>query len=422
MSTFDAAIALSQDQLNQASTYIYQKVFPHLFSGSKNVNELGIEYVEWIISAAPQFDLSTAASQSASQAIASSAWEQHGAKAEGVTQSDMHDLVSSNMSTFVIDFPNVGVNLHPTTGEPVVYELSNVKASCYVQVSGSAISFQIGTVTCDPLSDSTDQFFVNLIILPAVQAALQSMLSGISIPPFSFAGIELSTPAIAIESGYIVAAVNIASKGTPESIPEGSWTSSGFSLLMSQDILQAAAGAQGKTFSDSGDGGSHAGGYDWSYSLSLVEPQVAINGTDVNIKFSLAGSISATAYVLWIPIGVGFDAKALPDPTAVCTLTPSGGQVEVTTKSVSPFTVLVTPSGSIPSQIAGWMVEGIVAAIVASLSPLISQFLGGITFTSISIPTFSESIEGITVKLTPTDLSVVNVNGSLGFGGSLQIS
>ena len=426
MSTFDAAIALSQDELNKASAVIYQKVFPQVFSGSKNVNQMGIEYVEWVISEAPQFNLSPASVQSAGAAVAGSLWQQHGSRAGSavdVTQDDVHQLVSANLPTFEIDFPNVGVNLTPqNNGEPVVYQLSNVKASCYVQVSGSTISLVPQTVTCDPLQDPTDQFFVNLIILPAVQSALQSLLSGLTIPPISFDGITLSTPSIAIVDGYIVAAVNLAAKGTPAPADAGSWTSSGFSLLVSQDLLQTAAASQGKTFQDSGSGGSHAGGYDWSYSLSLVDPRVSISGTNLDITFSLAGSISATAYVLWIPIGLGFDAQAKPDPTAVCALVPQNGKVQIVTQSVSPFTVLVEPSGSIPSKVAGWIVEGIVQAIVGSLSPLISQFLGGITITSIDIPTYTEKIVGISFTLAPTGLVLSNVNGYLALGGDLVVS
>lgn len=452
MASFDVAIALSQSELNKAAQAVYKKVFPKVFSGSIQVEQNGIKYIEWIIAAAPQFNLSLASVQNSVASVATSLWQKSSstnsllssqdrvvlssdnsknfspkpalsATETELTQSDVHELVGSNMATFEIDFPNVGVNFTPdNNGNHTVYQLTNVRAGCYVKIVGSTLSFVPQTVTCDPLPNPTDQFFVKLIILPAIQQALDSLLSGLVIPPISFNGVALSAPSVAIVDGHVVAAVNLAAKGTPAAAPDGSWTGEGFSLLLSQDIIQAAAAGQGKSFSDSGSGGSHWGGYDWGYSLSLVNPSVAISGSNLAITFSLAGSVSATAYVLQIPIGIGFDAQALPNPTAVCTLQPQGGQVAVVTQSVSPFTVLVVPSGSIPSKIAGWIVEGIVQAVVASVSPIISQFLGGITFTSVDIPTFSENIEGVTITLTPTNMAVSNVNGYIALGGSLAVS
>lgn len=423
MSAFDAAIALSQSELNMAVAAIYNKVYPNAFKGSQAVNQLGIDSVEWNVAQAPVFNLSPPAQQAALTAFKNNLKASGNLYNTGLNEADAHALLDNSLPTFALDLPQVVMTLVPQTGTPFPIVLTNVTAQCFISVSGSTISLNPQNVTADPLPDPTNEFFVKLVILPQLTTALQSLLSGLTIPPFQLNGISFSYPSVNIVDGYIIAAVNLAAKGAPAAPGGGNWTGAGFSMLLSQDLVQANASSLGKNFGDSGKGGSHWAGYDWSYNLSLVNPSVSITPSGgVDVGFSLSGSVAAEAYIVYIPIGIGYTASAVPTPTAHCVVNPSGGQLHIVTSSVSTFTVLVVPSGSVSEKIAGWILEAIVEAVSASVAPVISSFLGGINLASIDIPAYTENVAGTFITLTPGNLSVSNINGYLALGGSLLVS
>lgn len=421
MASFDAAIALDQPTLNQAAASIYQQLYPAEFTGSQAVNQLGIQTVSWDVTQAPAFNLSPPAQQRAAATVAAALWRK-GAALGLLAAEELPPLVAANLPTFAMEFPAVAMTLVPTTGASYQLALTGVTASCSLQVSGNTISFVPQQLSADPLPNSTDQFFVTSVILPMLLGSLTSLLAGLTIPPFNLQGIALSSPAISILDGYLVAAVNLASSGPPAPVADPAWTPAGFSLLVSQNLLQASAASQGKSFAGQGSKGSHWAGIYWQYALNVTNPQVAIMGTDLQLSFGLTGSVSATAYLLHVPIGIGFAAQAVPTPAAVCQVLPAGSTLEIVTSKVSPFTVLVTPAGNIPDKIAGWMVEAVVAGVVAAVTPLITQFLGGIRFTSLSLPTYSDTVGSTMLTFTPANLSVYNIDGYLGFGGSLAVS
>lgn len=430
MPAFDLALALSQNELNQAVAAAYWKLYPRIFTGSHS-GIISVLTIEWAVTAPPRFNLSAALRQSTISAIADSALEKQSNLSRSNVQSVANELVSSaadlhelmsDMAAFQVEFPKVELVLTHKDGDTVKYTLNNVRANCYVRSTGTGAMFVVDNVLADPLPDRIDNFSVQAFVLPALTNNLQDMLKGLRIPRFDFSGVHLSYSSVSIVDNHVVVAVNMGSKGTPAPAPAGSWTSSGFSLLVSRDILQAVAGQQGKSFSDSGSDGSKFVGYKWDYSLSLVNPQISFSGPNINVRFSLAGSVGATAYISFIPIGIGFSANAVPNPTAECSIVPNNSRLEIVTRSVSPFSVLVTPAGSIPEKIAAWIVSGIVSAVIASVSPLISRFLGGITLASIETPKFSGSIEGMPITLTPVNLHTVGVGEYMGLGGSLAIS
>ena len=108
----------------------------------------------------------------------------------------------------------------------------------------------------------------------------------------------------------------------------------------------------------------------------------------VNMTY-LVGSVDAGVTVFWIPIGLGYKAVARPTPAANCRIFASGSSLRVVEDSFAPFTLLVEPTGSIPTQVLSWMTEFIVFSIVAALTPLVTTFLKNINFTTLNVPSFS---------------------------------
>ena len=68
------------------------------------------------------------------------------------------------------------------------------------------------------------------------------------------------------------------------------------------------------------------------------------------------------------------------------------------------------------------MTEFIVQGVVAALTPLVTTFLKDIDFTTLQVPSFTESIAGEGITITPADLSVQAVAGQLALAGRLSYS
>jgi hypothetical protein len=159
----------------------------------------------------------------------------------------------------------------------------------------------------------------------------------------------------------------------------------------------------------------------YSYDLGLDCNSVSIDGTDLKINFKISGGAKAGVTVLWVPYDLGFIASAAPNPTVDCSLTISGDQLVVTEKSLSVFTILLSPDGAISwvFQLIG--VGAIIDLIVLAATPIVSQVLKGIRFGSYQIPTYTETY-GVPMTFTPTNLAVENVDGNIGLLGDITIS
>jgi hypothetical protein len=428
MSDFDVAISLTQDELNKATQTIYDAV-PDVFKGKQTIDQGGETItVTWTITQSPQFDLSASAAAAALDAVVEamasdfekSAQAMQSAMPEGgtaVTAQDVAATARAVVPAFRLTIPAVKFE----TDDGLSTTVDGIDASCRVRQDGQTISFEVVKLTA-PSVKGPSKYFVDHVILPAMKKTLGELFSGLHIPPPEVPGAELSPLAVAIYGGHLTAAANLKHKGTPAAPSAPVWTGSPLSVLMSRDAIQATAGSQSSSKSDHDKGGSKWGGWHWSYDFRIGRPSIGIDGKDVSATFSLDGSIDAGVWVIHIPIGVGYSASATPTPHAVCTLEPRGTKIHVVTKSVTPFTLLVHPSGSVPSRVAGWMLEAITQTIVGSLSPFISQFLKGIDFTSIDVPTYTEDIGGTSFTMTPTNLSVTNVAGHIALGGSLDVT
>ncbi|MEI9918535.1 MAG: hypothetical protein WDO14_07010 [Bacteroidota bacterium] len=154
-------------------------------------------------------------------------------------------------------------------------------------------------------------------------------------------------------------------------------------------MVGALASATSK-FSDHGSGGNSWAGYNWSYSLALVNPAVDIQGTSINVGLSITGGASGGVEVVYVPLSLGLNAYAKPDPNVTLGISIVGNKVLLTTQNVNPFAVLVVPN-SVPGWVLGWLVAAIVTGIVSSVTPLITLFLNGINVGGSRHPQFFNS-------------------------------
>lgn len=420
MPDFDIAISLTESELNQVTKSVYEAVYPDIFRGHDTIKHEGLTIsVDWKVETPPTFDLS------GSQAVASRvvghladrAAEQSG---EAKDAADLRAAAEAHVAAFEMVFPRITFSTDKNDDE--TFSLENVQADCRAEQAGDTVSFIVEKVTAEHAKGPSG-YIVENVILPAMKNILNNLFSGLKIPPPQLAHAELSSLSLGVEDGHLVAAANLAGKGPPPPPNSGAWTAAPFTVLVSQDALQAAGGDMGKHKSDSGGGGKKPwGAYHWSYGYRLDHPHIDIAGKDLHVTFDLQGGIDAGVEVMFVKIGLGYMAKVVPKAQALCTIEPRGTDLHIVTQSVTPFEVVVKPTGHVPSKVAGWMLEGIAQGIAASLSPMISTFLGGIDVASISVPTYEESIAGHAITMTPSDLSVSSTLGDIALSGSLDVS
>jgi hypothetical protein len=423
--SFDIAIGMQRSQLDAISASLYKQVYPNLFTGSQQQEHAGVQYtVAWDIKTPATFDLSNTAQSQAALARHLAAQQSAGAP----HPPELLALAAANTAAFAFTYQTVAIKL-TAPGVPEADLALTLTAQAHMLVGGDGSqSIDVYDVSAPPQQDPVQNWLVQNVVLPKILAAAKTLFGDVSIPPLQMPGLQLSQPVPFVQNDALLAIANLAAAGPPPVPAPGSfpWPSAPFFTLLGNNALQAATAynlaGSAASRSDSGKHGSRWAGEEWSYSLSIVNPHVTIDGTGLDFTASITGSVAASVYIVYIPIGVGFTAYAKPNPSAKLSLEVNGASIVVKTREVSTFTLLVVPSGSVPERITGAMLEVIVAAVVASGSPFVSQFLNGIMFTSFSVPSYTVAVGATTVRATPTGMAVSNVSGMLALTGNLAIT
>lgn len=386
--SFDVAVGMSGAELNSAAAAVYHALYPRVFQGSHQAEFQGVTFTVGIdVTAPPAFDISTATDQAFTLCLPSV------------------DLTLSN---------SVTTRLHIA-----------ITAQCAVRSKDGQTSFVPTDVTASPQKDPVQDYLVKHVVVPAIADMLTTLLGGVRIPPIQVAGVPLSAPSVGVVNGYVIAAVNLAAAGSPPP-PDRSfpWPSTPFFALLGQGIVQQlaviAAASASNRFSGSDSGGTHWAGYSWSYSLSLTNPRAGLQGAGIQLQFTLQGGVAAGVEIVYVPISLGFDAHAAPDPAATAVLTAQGSELVLTVASVAPFTIYVIP-GTVPTWIFGWLITAIINGVTLSLGPLVSAFLKNIRLQSFTIPSYSVTVDGTTLTLTPVNLTTTSAGGMIALTGSATV-
>lgn len=431
MPSFDFAIGLTGNGLDAVSSSLYQQV-PQLFTGTQQASISGIEYtVDWNVESPATFDLSDpAGAQTALRAHMETAEPPAGVAATSTPapSAALLDLAAANAAAFAFTYPSVGLALSAPGVSPANLTIA-LTATAHIAVSGTQQTMVIDGMTTPQQSDPVQNWAVQNIVLPQMLASSQQIFGGVTIPATTLPGLALGSPVPFVQNNALIAVANLATEPQPDVPAAGAvdWPGSDFFTLISQNAFQALTANYIATsqsgMSDSGSNGNHWGGDDWSYSLGIGSPRVTLNAdASITLGAAVQGSVAASIYVLYVPIGVGFTAYTEPALSAQLSVGVEGSSLVVKTGSVAPFVLVVAPSGSVPEEIAGWMLEPIVSAVVAAFSPFVSSFLGGIQFASFDIPSYPVSVSGVTITMAPTNLTVSTVDGMLALVGGIEIS
>ena len=99
----------------------------------------------------------------------------------------------------------------------------------------------------------------------------------------------------------------------------------------------------------------------------------------------------------------------------------NGRTVVATTRNISGFTIILTPSGSVIEAVLSAITWPITQALVAAFSPSINGALHGISFSIWNIPDIPFNLEGVNLTITPRNLSLGSYNGMMSIVGIASI-
>jgi hypothetical protein len=417
MSLQGIAVGMNEAGLNQCSASLF-KTATSLFNGSQ-ATPYGIT-AYWTLKVAPVFNLSR-----------SPAALPHMVSALEEAATKLPEGAEFNAEQAANDTPSFSVQLSPVeivlkddqTGDESKFSI-DVTVYCVAQVIGGKVQLVAVKATNPPLPDPITNMVVDKIILPLLVNMITSIFQGLSIPPISVAGVQMIAPNIVIQDRKLVAFT--APVGVTAGISRDmTFPDNPFFVLIDNPSLQMITNVNvgsGKTASGSGSVGTSAGGADYKYSITVAQPSVALNGTGLNVGFNLSGSASAEVTLLWVPIGVGFNAYGQPNPSATASFQITRSSIDLVMDNVSPFIPLLSPTGNPLQWILSAILTPVMQAVTAAVVPMLTMFIHGIRFTSFDIPQFSINSGGVNLNITPSGLNAMNWQGYLGFTGILNIS
>lgn len=421
---FDVCIGVSEAELNSCAAAVYDKLYPGVFTGETQIDTGAISFTaKFDVQGPPVFDLRPAPARP--DALLAAARDRFGADRELTAEEEaLVRFAADSTSNFTVRLAAVKLKLTAPDVPPADLNV-DVTAHCSAVTANGLVSFVLDSVTAAEQPDAFDQVVVEKFVLPGLRTSLGQLFAGFTLPSFGVPGVPLGRPAVALDRRRLIVLANVAGHGDPSHDPGLPWPDTGFFALLSQAALQAAASsaiASSGDMSYSATSGDDAFEAYVHFAMRLVQPVVRIVDTGLDISFSLVGSVGAGLHVLYVPIELSYSARSLPDPTAHTRLVPQGSELVVVETALQPFTIVCAPDGDVPAQMLSWMTEFIVQETVGALTPMVTAFLTGIRFASLTIPAWVEPIAGATVTMTPTDLSVSNVAGSIALTGSLRFA
>ena len=269
MPNIDLLIGLRADKLNAALAQAFKNpsVAEKIFSGAQTGSFEGVSYTaSYKLNTAPLIDLRPPTPDEWKNSI----------KEGGNPGSPVANAFIVELPALAGSFSSAGVSKNS------VFAL---KAICNASNSGGKVVLRAYSVVIDLSHLSPiDKFATIKFLVPKILSAVNATLSGVAFPIPSFAGISLTPPAVAIESGVLLIAFNMVNH--PMSGLQGIQTPNHpLFVLASPGLVQTAASymvthnIQGQSFNKSGSqgGGGFSAGYEVSGSVRGIHVQTTVN-------------------------------------------------------------------------------------------------------------------------------------------------
>lgn len=432
---FDVAVGASQDQLNAVAAVLYKQLYPDLFTGSIPVPDLNLT-VAYDVQEPPTIDL-TAPGQDERAALTRRAHEEAAKAAGEALSAQLRSVLSALMDStvlFSVTAPKVHVTLTASGDKKTELTIAATAiGQATIDPSTGSVRLTALQVEVPQWTDKTVQWVLENVIAPEVQKVLNGYLAGITLPPLTIAGVELSSPIVVVQDAMLIALTTLQRSGPPSPPPSGSsWPRANFFALLDTAVVDAAAAYQlaqlNPEFDKSGSASWTVFSVSWGAKLTLANPRIDV-GAGFGLQLQLQGGVNAglsAKLVVWNPsvnFGVGFSTNPDPGGTVDLAVDPSN-QIVLRIQDVRSFGIQINIPGlpSWANDAIGWVTGVITDGLTSALIPAVNAFIQGLSFGVFTIPTIPVNVGPVHVKVQPTGISVGNFTGMVAATGSLQVT
>lgn len=427
MTTYDVAVGLDETAMSQAMSAVYRELYPKVFTGSQRVERAGLEFdVSWDVTAPPTVALGPPPE---GRRIVAQHLGAHLEPPPGVTVEQLIDAYVTTLehTTFQVVANDMTMTIQGGGEHATV----PVKVTLYVQVDSFGPHLTLRPLKATGTTGNpTDDWFLNHIILPEAVKVAREFLPGIDLPPFTFAGVGLTAPAVDVTPGHIVVLAALAGKPVPTPPFPENWPRSPFFAVMSDEAKLAIgrAGVRslvGKTFGDSGKVNIGIGTAEYAATarIATIDIRLADQGApQFAFNAAITGNVRAGIKIGCTTFGLNYTLYAAPPPTGRIGLELSGTRVSARTQHVNTFVLLLSPSGNPIEWLLSALTAPLLQAVTATFSPLITKAFEGLSFPVTTLPSVSIDTSGVRLVVTPTDVHFATFAGLTSIEGTARIT
>lgn len=426
MSAFDLAVGVDGPTMNQAGSALYAQLYPRLFTGSQTISRDGLDFrVSWDVKQPPRFVLSLPERGAAMLRAHLRELDPPG----GVRHADLVDALAATLeqSTFQLVMPDVAMTVEGEGGSGT----DQVAVTVVVQASSAGGQMTLRPLKATGATDNpSDQWFINEVILPQAMQMAGTLLGGVTLPPLTISGVQLTAPTMLVSQERVIAMASLAGKPVPTPPFPDSWPASPFFALMSEEARLAVAragtaGIVGKQLGHTGsvDIGIGTAQYGATARIGALDLGLGSAGSsEYTFRGPVTGNVNAGVTVGCTTIGVNYTLYAEPEVNGTISLSIDGAKVRATTSHLAVFVLVIKPDGGVAEWILSALTYPLLQSVTAVFSPLITLAFNGIGFDVFDVPSFPVDVQDVHLRVVPTAVRFSSFGGMQSIEGSASIT
>ncbi len=436
MANFDIGAGITDETVNQFISVVYTKLRSQVFTGSVSgvepISKMEVK-VSWDVEVVPTLSFKPKTQKDA-QAMAEAllAGQTNPPEEAEKHKADHVKALADALVTscFELNVPKVKLTVSTMAGLLEWEETVGLTVLTQILVDGNKLTIAPLKVTNTGLGGKIE-WAVNEVVLPE----LRKMIPAITIPAFDFEGISLAPPLPFIADGRAVGLVNRSRLGAP-TLPSGfPWPESQFSLLLKPDfiaeVINTVASGLSHPLGDKGRFTVLLGDvkYGATAIVSNIQAKTGSVATELDFSADVTGNVRAGFKPYFPPfiaptIGVNYTLNSIGKVTGRIGLKIVNGNIlQATTVEVAPIFLQITPSGGIVEWVLSAISTPLLQALSVTLVPLITSFLGGLSFNILEIKDIPPiQIADQTFTITPGDMVLNPLEGNAAVTGKLSLS
>lgn len=408
--TYDLIGGTDEAALNEVARAIYQGCYPSIFKGKQRIGHAGITAVSFDITSAPVFRIQP--SEILREALLALAAEVPDVSEESLSQHAV-DAARVAGSTFILSVESIALSVE--SDNPLTTTASlEMAASVKVNLDRS-LTLELRHGKLNIKEHPAIELILDKLFVPWLLNELNGhILDHIAMPAINLLGIELSTPALATQAPYVLAAASKVLDTVMLPAPTA-WPKGKVFVGADEPVLDSVMAAVLAGLKPSGD---------WSYGIDIgicdvklrahyeihfSNPQFAItplSGNQYKVRLDLRGRATFAAKCGILSASPGAEANGYVIATAEVSVN-AKNEVVVTFKSLDD----IAPDWSFDDL--PWWMDQVISKILGAFNPIIklaiTEALKGKQFEVYTIPSINAHIAGRTFEITLRDLKLDSI-------------